>query len=48
MELGLLPGTLLRLVRRVAVGNLVELEVRGTLVSLRLAEARRLTVEPAE
>jgi ferrous iron transport protein A len=46
MELGLLPGTVLRLVRRVAVGDLVEVEARGTLVSLRRAEARRLTVEP--
>ncbi|MAE29558.1 MAG: FeoA family protein [Planctomycetota bacterium] len=45
MELGLLPGTPVRLVRRVAVGDLIELEVRGCHVSLRLAEAARLAVE---
>jgi Fe2+ transport system protein FeoA len=45
MELGLLPGTPVRLVRRVAVGDLVELEVRGCHVSLRLAEASHLVVE---
>lgn len=47
MELGLLPGTVVRLVRRVPVGDLVELEVRGCHVSLRGAEARALVVEPA-
>ena len=45
MELGLLPGTPVRLVRRVSVGDLVELEVRGCHVSLRLAEAALLVVE---
>jgi len=46
MEMGLLPGTVVRLVRRVDVGNLLELEVRGCHVSLRPAEASRILVEP--
>ena len=45
MELGLLPGTPVRLVRRVDVGRLVELEVRGCHVSVRRSEAERLWVE---
>lgn len=45
MELGLLPGTRLRLVRTVAVGDLVEVEVRGCHISLRRSEADRLQVE---
>lgn len=45
MELGLLPGTTVRVVRRVDVGGLVELEVRGCRLSLRQAEAGRLLVE---
>jgi len=47
MELGLLPGTLVRLVRRVDVGQLVELEVRGCHVSLRRSEAAELHVRPS-
>ncbi len=46
MELGFLPGTSVRLVRRVDVGSLVELEVRGCHVSLRLSEAEHLLVDP--
>jgi Fe2+ transport system protein FeoA len=46
MELGLLPGTPVRLVRRVDIGGLVELEVRGTHVSLRGSEANELLFEP--
>ena len=46
MELGLLPGTQIRMVRRVDVGGLVELEVRGCHVSLRQSEAQELLVEP--
>lgn len=42
MELGLLPGTSVRVVRRVPVGDLVELEVRGCHVSLRRSEAQHL------
>jgi ferrous iron transport protein A len=42
MELGLLPGTQVRVVRRVPVGDLIELEVRGCHVSLRRSEAQHL------
>ena len=42
MELGFLPGTRVRLVRRVDVGDLVELEVRGSHISLRHSEASQL------
>ncbi|MBL8858737.1 MAG: ferrous iron transport protein A [Planctomycetes bacterium] len=45
MELGFLPGTLVRLVRRVDVGGLVELEVRGGHISLRRSEACELRFE---
>ena len=42
MEMGLLPGTPVRLMRRVVVGGLVQLRVRGCSVSLRVREAARL------
>ncbi|MEO2094663.1 MAG: FeoA family protein [bacterium] len=44
MELGLLPGTALRVVRRVQVGNLLEVEVRGCHLSLRFADSQELFV----
>lgn len=44
MELGLLPGTPVRVVRRTPVGGVIELEVRRSRLSLRLAEADRLFV----
>ena len=47
MELGLLPGTPVRVVRRASVGGVMELEVRRSRLSLRLAEARELAVERA-
>lgn len=47
MELGLLPGTTLRLVRRVDVGGVLEVEVRGCRLTVRRGEARELLVEPA-
>ena len=46
MEMGLLPGTPVRLMRRVEVGGLVQLRVRGCSVSLRVSEAHRLRFEP--
>ena len=42
MEMGLLPGTSVKLMRRVHVGGLVQLRVRGCSVSLRAHEAERL------
>ncbi len=45
LELGLVPGTHLRVVRRVPVGGLVELEVRRCRVTLRTSEADQVHVE---
>jgi Fe2+ transport system protein FeoA len=45
MEMGLLPGTPVRVVRRVNVGGLVELEVRGCRLSVRQGEASLLLVD---
>ena len=42
MEMGLLPGTSVRLMRRVDIGGLVQLRVRGCSVSLRVHEAEAL------
>lgn len=47
MELGLLPGTEIRLVRRADIGNLLELEVRGCHLSVRRSDAEHLMVELA-
>ena len=47
MEMGLLPGTQVRLVRSVGIGGLLELEVRGAHISLRLSEAQALYLEAA-
>ena len=47
MELGLLPGTAVRLVRLMPLGGLVEVEVRGGHLSLRVDEIGQLQVEPA-
>ncbi len=47
MELGLLPGTFLQLVRRLDVGGVLEIEVRGCRLTVRRAEARQLVVEPS-
>ena len=44
MELGLLPGTPLQVVRRVPLGGVLELEVRSCRVTLRLTEADQVLV----
>ena len=44
MELGILPGTLIRFVRRAPMGDPLELEVRGFHLSLRAAEASAIGV----
>ena len=46
MEMGLLPGTSLRLIRRMSLGGVVELEVRRSRVSIRHGEAAQLLVSP--
>ncbi len=45
LELGFVPGTDLVLVRRVGVGDLLEVELRHSRISLRISEARALEVE---
>jgi ferrous iron transport protein A len=47
MELGMLPGTMVRLIRKVDVGGVLELEVRGCRLSVRHGEARNVTVDTA-
>ena len=47
MELGCLPGTRIRLVRRVDVGDLIQLEVRGCQLSLRRSDAANILVRPS-
>ncbi|MDF1797805.1 MAG: FeoA family protein [Planctomycetota bacterium] len=44
MELGLLPGTPLRVVRRVPLGRVIEVEVRSCRVTLRMSEADQVLV----
>jgi ferrous iron transport protein A len=46
MDLGLVPGTRVRLVRTAPLGDPLELVVRGTHLSLRRSEAGRVHVEP--
>ena len=47
MELGFVPGTELSLVRRVGVGDVLEVELRHSRISLRISEAAALEVEAA-
>jgi len=45
MEMGLLPGTPVRVVRRANGGGLVEVEVRGCHLTLRASEAQALFLD---
>jgi Fe2+ transport system protein FeoA len=45
MALGLLPGMVLKLVRRAPLGDPLAIEFAGQVVSLRLAEAESVMVE---
>lgn len=45
LELGLVPGTPIRLVRRAPIGGVLELEVRGCRLALRATEAADLFVD---
>jgi Fe2+ transport system protein FeoA len=47
LELGFLPGATVRLVRRVPVAGLVEIECRGCHLSLRTSEAALIVLELA-
>lgn len=44
MEMGLLPGTEVRFVRKAPLGDPLEVEVRGFHLSLRLVEASRIGI----
>lgn len=46
-EMGLLPGTTVKVVRRAPMGDPIELEVRGYKLSIRKAEAAGVSVRPA-
>jgi ferrous iron transport protein A len=45
LELGLVPGTEIEVVRRAPLGDPIELVVRGSHFSIRRREARRILVE---
>lgn len=44
MEMGLLPGTRIRLIRRMEIGGVLELEVRRSRLSLRHEDAHHVTI----
>ncbi|MBM3906592.1 MAG: ferrous iron transport protein A [Gemmatimonadetes bacterium] len=44
MELGLIPGTEVELIRRAPLGDPIEIAVRGVHLSLRRSEARHIDV----
>ena len=46
MELGLVPGTPVELIRRAPLGDPLELAARGVRLSLRRSEARHIHVAP--
>jgi ferrous iron transport protein A len=46
MELGLLPGTPVRIVRRAEIGGVIELEVRRSRLTVRTSEASLVLVTP--
>ncbi|MFT7465115.1 MAG: Fe2+ transport system protein FeoA [Pseudohongiellaceae bacterium] len=48
LELGFVPGTTLKMIRRVELGDVLEVELRHSRVSLRISEAKALTLEPAQ
>jgi len=48
MEMGLLPGTRVRLVRVAPLGDPIELRVRNYSLSVRRAEAAKIGVNPEE
>lgn len=47
LEMGLVPGTRVRLIKRAPLGDPIEVQVRGYHISLRKAEARRVRLEHA-
>lgn len=47
LDLGFIPGTPVRVVRRAPLGDPVSFELRGSRICLRRTEAARVFVEPA-
>ncbi|MEZ4450549.1 MAG: FeoA family protein [Nannocystaceae bacterium] len=47
LEMGFVPGTAVRVVKRAPFGDPLEFQLRGGHISLRAAEAARIEVEPA-
>lgn len=47
MELGVLPGTEVQVIRRAPLGDPLEIALRGVHLSLRKSEARHIDVTPA-
>ena len=47
LDLGFVPGTAVRVLRRAPLGDPTEYELRGTRLCLRRTEARRVKVRPA-
>lgn len=48
MEMGLLPGTRIRVIRLAPLGDPLELRVRGYALSVRRAEATRISTRAQE
>jgi len=46
LDLGFVPGTRVRVIRRAPLGDPVEIEIRGTRLCLRAAQLRGLHVVP--
>lgn len=47
MELGVLPGTEVEVIRRAPLGDPLEIALRGVRLSLRKSEARHIDVTPS-
>lgn len=45
-ELGLVPGTRVRLVRRAPLGEPIEIAVRGSLLAMRNKDAANISISP--
>ena len=48
LEMGLTPGATVRVIGRAPLGDPLELEIRGYRLSIRRAEAARVTLEPRQ
>ncbi len=45
-ELGLVPGTKVRVIRRAPLGDPIEISVRGSRLAMRRSEARHIKILP--